>query len=263
MTELVHSAVDNGVLTLTLDSPKNRNALGETLVAQLLAGLHGAESDTSVRSVVLTHTGGTFCAGADLSEALTKGVSVEEASSIGTSAMLDLMRTIMELPKPVIAKVNGHVRAGGLGLLGASDMAFGGPDCTFALTESRLGLAPSVISLTLLPKLTARASGRYFLTGETFDPATAVAVGLLTETTDSAAGLDDLVAAVLTGVRKASPQGLAASKALTTAGHLADFTRYARQRAGESAELFASPEAREGMTAFLSKTRPSWDLSSS
>ncbi len=260
MTEVVHSHLEGGVLTLTLDSPKNRNALGAALVEQLRDGLREAETNAGVRAVVLTHAGGTFCAGADLGEAMAGGASVEEASAIGTGAMLDLMQTILELPKPVIAKIDGHVRAGGFGLVGAADIALAGPACTFALTESRLGLAPSVISLVLLPKMTARASGRYFLTGESFDRQTAVRIGLITESFATIEDLDAGADTVLAGVRRASPQGLAASKALTTTEILADFTRYARRRADESAELFASDEAREGMAAFLSKRPPSWDL---
>ncbi|MYR08686.1 enoyl-CoA hydratase family protein [Gordonia sp. SID5947] len=261
MTEVVHSDLVDEVLTLTLDSPANRNALGEALVAQLLDGLRAAERDPGIRAVMLTHTGGTFCAGADLSEALARGADVAEASAMGTSAMIDLMRVILEMPKPVIAKVDGHVRAGGFGLLGAADIALAGPRCTFALTEARLGLAPSVISLVLLPKMTARSSGRYFLTGETFDPSTAVRNGLVTEAFASADDLDAGVASVLAGIRRASPQGLAASKMLATAAVLSGFRGLAGQRADESAALFASEEAREGMTAFLSKRAPRWDLS--
>ncbi|MEE4021478.1 enoyl-CoA hydratase family protein [Gordonia sp. PKS22-38] len=259
-TEVVHTSVAGGIATVVLDSPANRNALGVTLVDQLLAALASASDDPSVRAVVLTHTGGTFCAGADLSEALKSGMSVEDASAHGTRSMIDLMRTILTMPKPVIARIDGHVRAGGFGLIGAADIVLAGPSCTFALTEARLGLAPSVISLVLLPKLTARATGRYFLSGETFDPGTAVRIGLATEafasSDDLATGLD----AVLTGIRRSSPQGLAASKALATASILSDFDTSADMRAAESAALFGSDEARAGMIAFLSKQRPPWDL---
>lgn len=258
--EVVHTSLDAGVLTLTLDSPKNRNALGTALVEQLQAGLTEARDNEQVRTVVLTHTGGTFCAGADLSEALSRGASVEEATAAGTQAMIGLIRGIVELPKPVIAMVDGHVRAGGFGLLGATDIALGGPKSTFALTETRLGLAPSIISLVLTPRMTSRSASRYFLTGEKFDAATAVEVGLLTQTADSREGLDEVLATVLDGIRKASPQGLAAAKRLTTATVLAAIDADADRLAAESAALFASEEAREGMTAFLSKTKPSWDL---
>ncbi|AZG48271.1 enoyl-CoA hydratase family protein [Gordonia insulae] len=260
MSEVVHVGVDDGIATLELDSPGNRNALGATLVEQFGSALRRVADDPGVRGVVLTHTGGTFCAGADLSEALKSGMSVEDASAHGTRSMIDLMRTILEMPKPVIARIDGHVRAGGLGLIGAADIVLAGPSCTFALTEARLGLAPSVISLVLLPRLTARASGRYFLSGETFDSATAVRLGLVTE---SFATSDDLAAGqetVLAGIRRSSPQGLAASKALTTAAVLAQFEESAAARAEESASLFSSEEARAGMAAFLSKQRPPWDL---
>ncbi|GED99812.1 enoyl-CoA hydratase [Gordonia spumicola] len=258
---LVRTEVDAAIATVTLDSPANRNALSSVLVAQLRAALAHAASDDTVRAVVLTHTGGTFCAGGDLREALGRGLSPEEATAEGAEAMIGVMRAMMEMPKPVIVVADGHVRAGGFGLLGAADIAIAGPGATFALTESRLGLAPSMISIVLLPKLTARASGRYFLTGETFTPAQAESFGLVSK---ALAAADDVVAelrSVCEGIRKASPQGLAASKRLTTAALLASFDRQARDRAAESAALFASDEAREGMTAFLSKSRAPWDTS--
>ncbi|MBE7192834.1 enoyl-CoA hydratase family protein [Gordonia polyisoprenivorans] len=259
-TEVVHLVIEDGIATLTLDSPANRNALGTALVGELLDGLAHAGGDPDVRAVVLTHTGNTFCAGADLGEALARGASVEEASAAGTEAMLGVLRTILELRKPVIARIDGHVRAGGLGLIGACDMVFAGPACSFALTEARLGLAPSVISVVLLPKMTARSSGRYYLTGETFDATVAERIGLITQAHNGVDDLDATLGEVLRGIRKASPQGLGASKELTTAPILAAFDRDAQRRAAESAALFGSDEAREGMTAFLSKRRPPWDL---
>ncbi|NDK91372.1 enoyl-CoA hydratase family protein [Gordonia desulfuricans] len=259
--EVVHATTVNGITTITLDSPSNRNALGEELVGRLLSALRAAGAAPDVRAVVLTHAGSTFCAGADLGEALRRGASVEEASAAGTEAMLQVMRTILELPKPVVARIDGHVRAGGFGLIGAADIVVAGPSSTFALTEARLGLAPAMISVVLLPKMTARSSGRYYLTGETFDPATAEQIGLLTRACATADDLDTEVAAILAGIGKASPQGLAASKRLTTASILRDFDRDARLRAEESAALFGSDEAREGMAAFLGKRPPAWDLS--
>lgn len=264
MTEtLVRTEVASAIATITLDSPGNRNALSSVLVAQLRQALAEAAADASVRAVVLTHTGGTFCAGGDLKEALGRGLSPEEATAEGTRAMTDLMGAMLETAKPIVTVVDGHVRAGGFGLLGAADIALAGPNATFALTESRLGLAPSMISLVLLPKMSARASGRYFLTGETFSAANAEESGIVSRAVDSADDLADELERVCEGIRKASPQGLAASKALTTAGVLAEFRSSADARAAESAALFASDDAREGMTAFLSKRRPSWDASAS
>ena len=149
---LVRRTQERGVATLTLDSPANRNALSSRLVAELTEGLSWAGSEPAVRAVVLTHTGSVFCAGADLSEA-TGG---DPAS--GPRHLVALMRAIVELPKPVLARVDGHARAGGLGLIGACDLAVAGPKATFAFTEVRLGLAPAVISLPLLPRLDPRAA---------------------------------------------------------------------------------------------------------
>lgn len=258
---VVHVEQTRAVATITLDSPSNRNALSSTLVGQLSAALAQAADDDATRAVVLTHAGGTFCAGADLGEALRRGLSPEQATAEGASAMVSLMGTMLGMPKPVIVVADGHVRAGGFGLVGAADIALVGPAATFALTEARLGLAPSIISVVLLPKMTARAAGRYFLTGEKFSPSTAQDIGLVTQALGSAEELAAARDEVLDGIRKASPQGLAASKKLTTAAILADFDANANARAAESAALFASDEAREGMTAFLSKSKPSWDSS--
>ncbi len=261
---------------LTLNSPHNRNALSTTLVNQLHQGLRDAASDSAVRAVVLGHTGGTFCAGADLSEGGggsgsppsargdREGGEAERSGSPPSAydvavararEMAALMRAIVASPRPVIAAINGHVRAGGFGLVGACDMAVAGPRSTFALTEARIGVAPAIISLTLLPKLSPRAAARYYLTGETFDAGEAAEIGLITM---AAEDVDAAVDRLLADVGRGSPQGLAASKALTTAAVLDGFDRDAERLAQESARLFVSDEAREGMLAFLEKRPPGW-----
>jgi enoyl-CoA hydratase len=159
------------------------------------------------------------------------------------------------LPVPVIVAIDGHVRAGGMGLVGAGDIVVAGPRSTFALTEARIGVAPAIISLTLLPKMSARAAARYYLTGETFDAATAAEIGLITMAADD---VDTAVASLVTDIGRASPQGLATSKALTTAAVIAGFDRDAERLSTESARLFVSDEAREGMLAFLQKRPPRW-----
>lgn len=253
MDTLVHHAAAGHVARLTLDSPRNRNALSATLVRQLREGLDLSAADPAVRAVVLGHTGGTFCAGADLSEAT--GGDPQEAAAGRAHELAALLRAIVECPVPVIGAVDGHVRAGGMGLVGACDIVVAGPRSTFALTEARIGVAPAIISLTLLPKLDPRAAARYYLTGETFDADRAAAIGLVTSTADDVGFAVDAITADLA---KASPQGLAASKALTTAAVLAGFDRDAARLAEESARLFVSEEAREGMLAFLEKRPPRW-----
>ncbi|WP_206337478.1 enoyl-CoA hydratase family protein [Streptomyces sp. Z26] len=248
---MVRTAYERGVTTVTLDSPHNRNALSVRLVAELYAALAAAERDDATRAVLLTHTGGTFCAGADLSEAAA-------APRDGAGAALDLarlLRALVAFPKPVVGRADGHVRAGGTGLLGACDIAVAGPGATFAFTEARIGLAPAVISMPLLPRLEPRAAGRYFLTGERFDAAEAARIGLVTLAADDP---DAALAPVLDGLRRGSPQGLAESKRLATAEVLRAFDEGTDSLAERSARLFASEEAREGMTAFLERREPRW-----
>jgi enoyl-CoA hydratase len=253
MSSLVHYAVKGNVARLTLDSPDNRNALSTTLVNQLHQGLTDATEESGVRAVVLDHTGGTFCAGADLAEA--SGRDLGDVAVGRARELTRLLRRILHLPIPVIGAVNGHVRAGGLGLIGACDIVVAGRASTFALTEARIGVAPSIISLTLLPKMSARAAGRYFLTGEKFGAEEAESIGLITLAADD---VDATVAELTAAIGKASPQGLAASKSLTTAPILAAFDERADDLTEESARLFVSEEAREGMMAFLQKRRPRW-----
>ncbi|NED86666.1 enoyl-CoA hydratase family protein [Streptomyces sp. SID11233] len=235
---------ERGITTLSLDSPANRNALSARLVVELSAALAACAADDTVRAVVLTHTGNTFCAGADLT------------APADPAAFVALMRQIVALPKPVVARVTGHVRAGGLGLLGACDISAAGPAASFALTESRLGLAPAVISMPLLPRLDPRAAARYYLTGERFDATEAARISLITLA--AADDVDEALAPVLDGLRRASPQGLRASKELVAASVLESFDQHAEDLIARSAALFASEEAREGVTAFLERRDPAW-----
>ncbi|MFJ4702080.1 enoyl-CoA hydratase family protein [Streptomyces sp. NPDC088768] len=234
---------ERGVRTLLLDAPERRNALSAPLVAALTTALTDAGTDPGVRAVVLGHTGTTFSAGADLKE------------PPGPAAILALLRTVVALPKPVVAAVTGHVRAGGLGLLGACDLGLAGPRADFAFTEARLGLAPAVISLPLAARLDHTAARRYYLTGERFDAAEAARIGLVTE---AVADVDAALVPVLDALRACSPQGLAESKRLATATVLADFAARGEDMLALSAGLFASAEAREGMTAFLERQDPPW-----
>ncbi|MFD9412755.1 enoyl-CoA hydratase family protein [Streptomyces sp. NPDC059989] len=245
MPPVVHAAKATGIARLTLDSPANRNALSAALVGELRAALADAAADPAVRAVVLTHTGGTFCAGADLK------------SPCDPADFVALFREIAELPKPVVARVTGHVRAGGLGLLGVCDIAAAGPQSSYAFTETHLGLAPAVISIPLLPRLDPRAAARYFLTAERFDAAEATRIGLLTL---HAEDVDEALAPVLAGLRAASPQGLAATKALTSAAVREALARDGARLTELSAGLFASAEAREGITARFERREPSWAL---
>lgn len=250
---LVRYEAGDGFATLTLDSPHNRNALSSRLVAELLAGLDAAAADDAVRGIVLAHTGTTFCAGADLSEASDADPAV--AADQRTRSMIGVLRRLVEIPKPVLARIDGNVRAGGMGIVAGCDIVVAGPGSSFALTEVRIGLAPFMISLTLLPRLDQRAASRYYLTGEKFGPEVAAAIGLVTVAAEDPAAE---IARLRTELRKGAPQGLAEAKRLVNAEILAGFERSAEELAERSASFFGTAEVREGMTAFLQRRPPSW-----
>lgn len=242
---LVVSAPDRGVTTVTLDVPDRRNALSAELVGALAEVLDGLGKDPDARAVLLTHTGTTFCSGADLK------------APPDPLDFVRLLRQLVELPKPVLARVDGHVRAGGLGLLGACDLAVAGPAASFAFTEVHIGVAPAVISLPLLPRLDPSAASRYYLTGERFDAAEAARIGLITA---YGPDVDVAIAPLLDGVRAAAPGALTETKKLLTARVLDAFDDHSDALTALSARLFASAEAREGMTAFLERRERPWVL---
>jgi enoyl-CoA hydratase/methylglutaconyl-CoA hydratase len=246
MTELVHYEVADGVATLVLDSPANRNALSRQLVTELFAGLDRAEGDDEVKVVLLRSADRVFCSGADLSEATGEGMAE------GARRIVELQRRIVASPKPVVVRLDGPVRAGGIGIVAASDIVVAAPGATFALTEVRLGLAAAVISLTVFSRMTSRAASRAVLTGETFDAATAAEWGLVTEVSED---VDAAVSRALTDLGKGHPQGLRESKRVVNAELLARLDARGEEMAALSAELFGSDAAREAMLAFLSRGR--------
>ncbi|MUL42962.1 enoyl-CoA hydratase [Streptomonospora sp. PA3] len=256
----VRRTTERGIAVITLDSPANRNALSARLRAGLAAELAAAMADDSVRAVLLTGEGPAFCAGADLKE-----VAAERAGNpppVSAPGMPELFSAVMDAPKPVVAKLNGSARAGGIGLVAAADIAVAPEDATFAFSEVRIGVVPAIISVPVAARMHDRQLARYFLTGETFDAQTAAAAGLVT----SAVPRDDLdsaTEAVLDGLRRAAPRALNATKGLLArAGAVPPEQRTAEfARMGEiSAEYFAGEDAAEGRAAFLEKRSPSWVL---
>ncbi|WP_423463929.1 enoyl-CoA hydratase-related protein [Promicromonospora sp. MS192] len=229
---------------ITLDGPR-RNALSAALLDQLGAALDRAAHD-DVRAVLLAANGPAFCSGADLTEALADGMAASARRLAG------VLRAILALPLPVVARVHGPVRAGGIGLVAACDVAVSADTLTYAFTEARLGLAPSVISLAVLPRMTPRAASRTFLTGAPFTAAEAAAGGLVTAAVP-AESLDVEVADVLGGLAAGDPQGLAATKALLNADALARFDTHVDDAVMTSAALFASEPARAAMERLLKR----------
>jgi enoyl-CoA hydratase/methylglutaconyl-CoA hydratase len=249
--ELVHYDVADAIATITLDSPHNRNALSVQLVGELYERLERAENDDAVKVVVLAATGSVFCSGADLSEA-SGGAPGDGRSGEGPRAIVRLQRAIVGHSKPVVCRLQGAVRAGGIGLVAAADIAVAAEAASFALTEVKLGLAPAVISLTVLPRLTSRAAAYTFLTGEKFGAAEAVSMGLVTRAVP-AADLDAEVARVCAELATGAPQGLRETKRLINRDLLAGIDAHAEDVTELSARLFGSDAAREAMLAFLAR----------
>ena len=247
MTELVHLNVDSGIATITLDSPANRNALSAQLMNEFSTHLESASSNAAVRSVVLAHSSSTFCSGADLS-----GDSGPEKDMAQLAAIL---RQMLECPKPILARIAGHVRGGGLGLVAACDVAVASLESSFAFSEVRIGVAPAIISLTVLPRLSSRAASKYFLTGDRFDAAEAERIGLITTASEN----PELVLEHLsTSFRSCSPVGLAETKKLTTRSILQGFDAQETSVTDLSVRLFSAEEAQEGIAAFKEGRPPRW-----
>jgi methylglutaconyl-CoA hydratase len=246
--ELVHYRVDDHVASLVLDSQHNRNALSRQLVAELFAGLERAQADDDVKVVLIRAEGRTFCSGADLSEA--SGEGMEKAAGV----LVDLQRRIATLGKPVVARVHGSVRAGGIGIVAAADIAVSASDATYAFTEVRLGLTPAAISLSVLPRMTDRGAALTFLTGEVFDGRAAERHGLVTLAVHEDE-LNSEVDEICAALAKGNPQGLRETKALVGRPLVERIDTHGADLAALSARLFGSDEAKAAMLAFLNRKK--------
>jgi enoyl-CoA hydratase/carnithine racemase len=238
----------DGVATITLDSPSNRNALSGQLQSELATHLDTATHDDDVRAIVLTATGTVFCSGADLKRARpSAGVTYAE-----------LLLSLLRAPKPVIAALNGAVRAGGIGLVASCDIVVAPADATLAFAEVRIGVAPAIIGVVCLRRMPPLAASRYFLTGEVFTAEEAVAAGLVTIACPGEE-VAARVAALTEEIRRAAPGAVAETKHLLMelpAHSLADGFELA---AAISARLFASDEAQAGIAAFRERRPAPWD----
>lgn len=249
MTAPVRVEVAGGVARIVLDRPEKRNALSRATRAELAAALDRVAADPEVAVVTLTGSGPVFCAGADLYE--------PDADREAAPTVADLLRRLMDGPKPVVAVLNGPARAGGVGLVAACDVAIGPDDATFAFSEVRLGLVPAMIAVPCLERMAPRQTARYFLTGETFGAPEAVAIGLLTLAVapgEVAGRAEEVVEALLLG----APAALAGTKQL-----LAEVPRLERDRAfattaALSLRYFNSDDGREGRAAFAAKRPARW-----
>lgn len=250
---LIRTSTARGVTTVTLDSPANRNALSRAAIADIERALAGAVADPAVRVIVLSHTGEVFCSGIDLRET----ASAEPGARLPVEAFADLLAALWECPKPVVARVGGPARAGGLGLVAAADIAVCAEDATFAFTEVRLGVVPAVISATVLRRLHPRAAAELYLTGDVFDGRRAAQIGLVTAAAPADA-LDATVAAYTDALTRGGPAAIAGTKQLLRRVAPASVRDDLAELSAVSAGYFRSAEGREGMLARRERRDPSW-----
>lgn len=259
MSEKILTQVDaDGTATVTLNRPEVHNAFDPEMVDALTATLTKLESTPAVRAVVITGAGRNFCAGADI-EHMKRSSRFSREQNLGnaraTAMMLYVLRT---LEKPTIACVRGAARGGGVGLVAACDIAIAERGATFRLSEVKLGIIPAMISPYVIAALGRRHAQRYMLSGEEFDSAEARRVGLVHEICEEPE-LAAVVGRTLAHLRSSGPQAVVAIKKLIpeVAGRRID-EDLAEMTAQRIAEIRTTPEAQEGLGAFLEKRKPSW-----
>lgn len=244
---LVRATREGEVHTITLCSAANRNALSRALLGQLASALADVDADAGARVAVLRAEGPAFCGGADLNEAATADAAAQAETS---TRMLAVLRALVALTVPVVAVVHAPVRAGGVGLVAASDLAIASTTATFALGEVRLGLAPAVISTVVLPRLSDRDAARLMLGGDLVDGAQAARFGLVS---DAVAPADlERAVDVLVGRLAAAPrQGLVATKQLLNRPLVERIDRDGPSMGALSARLFQSEVTQAHVRRFL------------
>lgn len=248
--ELVRLEVDGGVGRVVLDSQHNRNALSRGLRRELRDRLAEAVSDERVRVIVLTHLGPAFCAGADLKEIGTP--SDEAEVDLG-----EIVERLWSSPKPVVARLAGAVRAGGVGLASACDIVVASDQISFAFTEVRIGVVPAVISVPVLRRMRRHRAVELFLTGETINAATAIEDGLINRAVP-ADRLDAETDRVVGMLLRGGPGALAGTKQLVAESQPSDGRERMDELTRWSLTFFASDEGIEGRTALMERRPPVW-----
>ena len=248
------------IRTITLCRSDVRNAFNDEVIAELKAAFTEAGQAADVRCVVLAAEGPAFCAGADLNWMRRMADYTREENLADAGQLAAMLRAIYECPKPTIARVQGDVFAGGVGLVAACDMAVSVDTATYCLSEVKLGLIPATISPYVIRAMGARASHRYFLTAERFSAAEAHRVGLVHEVV-AADALDAKVSELTSALVSASPNAVRACKRLVqdVAEREIDDALVAHTVAG-IADIRSSAEGKEGVQSFLQKRKPSWLL---
>lgn len=244
--------VERGAAWITLNRPENRNALSAVLVNELDDHLIAANHDPAVRCIVITGTGPAFCAGADLKN--PPGQATDGGRAV---AFQDVLKRIVESPKPVIAAVNGAAFAGGLGLIGAADIVIADQEAVCSFSEVRIGVIPAIIAVVCIPKLGTHHAMKLFVTGERFSGARAVEMGLAHRAVP-AAQLREAVQEEIDAICLGGPIAVTECKKLVRRVPQLSMDDGFAEMAIWSRRMFGSPEASEGMAAFRDKRKPTW-----
>jgi methylglutaconyl-CoA hydratase len=248
----------NQVALVALNRPQVRNAFDDTLIGELTAALRALDAAPDIRAIVLLGAGPVFCAGADLNWMRRMASYSYEENVADASALATLLQTLHDVSKPTIARVHGAAMGGGVGLIACCDIAIATPDATFALSEARLGIIPATIGPYVVEAIGARQARRYMITGERFTAAEAYRIGLVHDLAPIEE-LDAKVNAFLGELMLAGPHAQAAVKGLVrvVAGRTIDRNMIA-DTVERIAHIRATDEAREGMSAFLSRRTAAW-----
>lgn len=241
----------DGVATITLNLPERKNSLAPELVNLLAQRIEAANNDDSVRVIILTNTGNTFCAGADLKSS-RPGISEPKGLSFA-----DVFTMIMRGPKPVIGRIDGHATGGGVGLVSVCDISVMRDDAKFGFTEARLGVAPAIISVVCLPKMRRADASELFLTAERITPARAVEVGLVNDAVP-ADEIDARVDHYIDMIVRGGPLALAACKRIINDVPAMGIDEGLVEMTKQSGELFRTEEAQAGIAAFVARETAPW-----
>jgi len=251
---------ERGVATVTLNRPEVRNAFNDEVIAELTTGFAELARRAEVRCVVLAGKGPAFCAGADLNWMKRMAGYTREENLADAAALARMLEVIYHCPKPTVARVQGDVYAGGMGLVAACDMAVSVDGAQYCLSEVKLGLIPATISPYVIRAMGARAAHRYFLTAERFGAAEALRLGFVHEVVP-ADGLDAAVGTLTQALVAAGPEAMKACKKLLHDVAGQEITAGLVQRTVEAiADIRASDEGKEGIQSFLGKRKPQWLL---
>ncbi|WP_027014211.1 enoyl-CoA hydratase/isomerase family protein [Comamonas composti] len=258
MTLALTLAVNAGVATITLSQPEVRNAFSDEVIAEITRAFRTVAERSDVRAVVLAAEGPAFCAGANLNWMRRMADYSRDENREDAGLLAEMLRVIYECPQPTIARVQGDVYAGGMGLVAACDMAVTSSNAGFCLSEVKIGLIPATISPYVIRAMGARAAHRYFLTGERFDAAEALRIGFVHRVVEPD-DLDSAVDGLLKHLVSAGPDAVRACKRLVMDVAEREINEQLIAATVEGiADIRASAEGKEGVQAFLQKRKPGW-----